>query len=151
VVNGRYGLHVVTLVPITLVPYSPDGLPTIGVVLPLDGPHWLPVRAGDFSPGQHSRAEEAEVHFISGDHQSSGRGMFWAWINGSAHLLSHDTGSPWTFHTKSFREAAGESTKVRYVCTRWLSCRGFFDKTGTSREVRVYEFLFHLWDEGQEY
>ena len=68
VVNGRYGLHVVTLVPITLVPYSPDGLPTIGVVLPLDGPHWLPVRAGDFSPRQYLIAEVAKVHFISGDH-----------------------------------------------------------------------------------
>ena len=39
VVDGFHGMHVVTLVPLGEVPYSPDGLPTVGVVLPLGGPH----------------------------------------------------------------------------------------------------------------
>ena len=128
VVYGHQGVHVVTLVPIAEIPYSDEGLPTMGVVQPLDGPHWLPARTGSLSPCQHLKTPPEPVGMVSDHFQSSGRGYFRGWFGSRPCLLLHDrdSGSPLTFHTKSLRMSFSQTSLVRYVCTRWLRLRGFF-------------------------
>jgi hypothetical protein len=109
VLEGRAGLHLLTLIPIAQVPYSPDGFPVMGIVAPLEGPPWLPVRARNLSLGQYLTIEQGVVNLVDTDHQSSGRGMFRAWFGKRPHLLLHDLGSTWTFHTESFQKSLGSS------------------------------------------
>jgi hypothetical protein len=105
VIYGHHGVHLTTLLPITEIPYSRDGIPTMGIVQPLDGIYWIPTGTGNLSPGQHLQQQPGAVNMVTEDCQASGKGYFRGWIGQKPYLLLHDSGSPWTFHTSSFRKS----------------------------------------------
>ena len=65
VTPGRYGVHLATLLPIAEIPYTREGIPTLGIVQPLDGIHWVPARTGNLNPGQHLQARNGVVGMLT--------------------------------------------------------------------------------------
>jgi hypothetical protein len=134
--------------PITEIPYSRDGIPTMGIVQPLEGIHWIPTGTGNLSPGQHLQQQPGAVNMVTEECQSSGKGYFRGWIGQKPYLRLHDSGSPWTFHTSGFRKSLSP-TSSSYICTRRLRLRGFFDAESMEKEVAVYEFKVLLEKRGE--
>ena len=142
-------------------PYHDSGEPAIGGIHGLQGIEWMPYDGyTDLTPGQHLRSMYSanstteRVNFIDPRTQSCALETIRAWIGNNPVIVYHDSGSPLSFHTKSFRQRVSKWTRPEKIGARTLRARGYFGSphaAPTTRLVDLYKFKVQLQHHGREY
>ena len=123
----------------------------------------------NIEPGQHKRLTEEQltVHLsdtnsdvqtvsrVINDLQTGKQDAFQVYMSQQDATVYHDSGSPWSFHSKRFRKSLKGRNKPHLLCQRFIRARGFFDNQNgrppMAEMVNVYEFALRLEPNGKWY